>query len=411
MTGLTGNLVIAQGGGPTAVINQSLVGAILEAQKWPQIKGVYGALHGVRGIRDGKFVDLQQVTAANLEAVALSPSAALRSTRDKPDPAYCQAMFETMRKNDIRYFFYIGGNDSSETVRIIEETSRLTGYEIRAVHIPKTIDNDLCENDHTPGFGSAARFVTQAFAGVNLDNLSLPGVYLGVVMGRSAGFLTASSALARKTDADGPHLIYLPERQFSIDRFLSDVERVYKKQGRCIVALSEGIWAERDEKGKPKEMIVTAYEHRGQEIPRDPFGHPQLGGGALADTLVSLIRDQLKISRVRGDTFGYLQRSFVGCVSEVDQREARDVGQKAIQFACAGEQSGSVCIRRAGEYSVEYALETDLSKIGGKVRPVADSWIAADANDVTPDFVRYARPLIGSIPTYELLQAPPLRLR
>jgi 6-phosphofructokinase 1 len=408
MSRLEGNMVIAQGGGPTAVINQSLVGAVLEAMKYPQIKKIYGALHGVRGLRDGKLVDLRQASTANLEAIAQTPSAALLSTRDKPDAAYCKALFEQMQARDIRFFFYIGGNDSSETVHIIQEYAKEANYPMRTIHIPKTIDNDLTVTDHTPGFGSAARFVAQAFAGVNLDNRALPGVYLGVIMGRNAGFLTAASALARRMEGDGPHLIYLPEKQFSVERFLADVKRVYDQHKRCIVAVSEGIWSELDAKGKQKPMILSIYEHQGQEVPRDPFGHPQLGGGALADTLVSLVRDQLKISRVRGDTFGYLQRSFVGCVSEVDQQEAREVGQKAVQFACEAEQSGSVCMRRVGDYVIEYFLETDISKIGGKVRHLPEEWINAEHNDITPAFLHYARPLIGQLPTFAYLQAPPI---
>ncbi|MCK6508976.1 6-phosphofructokinase [Myxococcota bacterium] len=401
-------MVIAQGGGPTAVINQSLVGAVLEATRYPQIKQIYGALHGVRGLRDGTLVDLRATTHANLEAIAQTPSAALLSTRDKPDAAYCQKLFEQMKARDIRYFFYIGGNDSSETVKIIGEYAQQAAYEMRVVHIPKTIDNDLTVTDHTPGFGSAARFVAQAFAGANLDNRALPGVYLAVIMGRSAGFLTAASALARRYPDDGPHLIYVPEKQFVVDSFLQDVRRVYDQHGRCIIALSEGVWSELDSKGKPKPMIVSIFEQQGQEVPRDSFGHPRLGGGALADTLVSLITEKLQLKRVRGDTFGYLQRSFVGCVSEVDQREAREVGQKAVQFACGLGQSGSVCMRRIGNYVVEYFLETDISKIGGKVRHMPDEWINNAHNDVTPAFLEYARPLIGQIPAFEQLQATPI---
>ena len=406
MSQLKGNMVIAQGGGPTAVINQSLVGAILEARKMPQIERIYGALHGVSGIKDEKFVDLTQTTTAHLEAIAQTPSSALRSTRDKPDDEYCQKMFEVMQKYNIRYFFYIGGNDSSETVRIIEEKSRETGYELRAIHIPKTIDNDLMVTDHTPGFGSAARFVSQAFAGVNLDNLSIPGIYLGVVMGRSSGFLAASSILAHRYNDDAPHLVYLPERRFDVDRFLDDVQKRYDEMGRCVISLSEGIWSEKDEKGHHKPMIATLYERKGEDVPRDPFGHPQLSGGVLADTLVALLRDKIGVKRIRGDTFGYLQRSFLGCVSSVDQQEARDVGEKAIQFAMSG--SGSVCIRRIGHYAVNYFLETDLSKIAAKTKVIPDAWINKEGNGMTEDFRRYATPLIGQPLLPELLQAPPV---
>jgi len=188
---LRGKVLIAQGGGPTAVINQSLVGAVLESRKFPQVARVYGAVHGVEGIINEQFWDLTKETTNNLERVAVTPSSALLSTRIKPDQAMCKEMFHVMKVHDIRYFFYIGGNDSADTVRIINEEAIKADYELRAIHIPKTIDNDLVLNDHTPGYGSAAKFVAEAFVGANLDNRALPGVYIGVVMGRHAGFLTA----------------------------------------------------------------------------------------------------------------------------------------------------------------------------------------------------------------------------
>ena len=185
----SGKILVAQGGGPTAVINQSLVGVVLEARRFSQVTQIYGARHGVRGIVNEDFVDLTQETTHNLERVAATPSSALGSTRDKPDVAYCQQIFKVLQAHQIGHFFYIGGNDSSDTVRIVSEEARKAGYPLRCMHIPKTIDNDLVGNDHTPGFPSAARFVAQAFAGANLDNAALPGVYVGVVMGRHAGFL------------------------------------------------------------------------------------------------------------------------------------------------------------------------------------------------------------------------------
>ena len=220
----SGKILVAQGGGPTAVINQSLVGVALEARRFAGIERIYGALHGVRGIVDENFVDLTQETRHNLELVANTPSSALGSTRDKPDLQYCQEIFKVLQAHEIGHFFYIGGNDSSDTVLIVSEEARKAGYPLRCIHIPKTIDNDLVGNDHTPGYPSAARFVAQAFAGANLDNAALPGVYVGVVMGRHAGFLTAAAALGKKFPDDGPHLIYLPERTFKLETFLADVK-------------------------------------------------------------------------------------------------------------------------------------------------------------------------------------------
>ena len=399
----SGKILVAQGGGPTAVINQSMVGVVLEARRFSNVTRVYGALHGVRGIVDENFIDLTQETAANLELVAATPSSALGSTRDKPDVAYCQKIFEVLKAHEIEHFFYIGGNDSSDTVRIVSEEARKNGYPLRCVHIPKTIDNDLVGNDHTPGFPSAARFVAQAFAGANLDNASLPGVYVGVVMGRHAGFLTAAAALGKKFPDDGPHLIYLPERTFELESFLADVKRTYEQYGRCVIAVSEGIH------NAAGEAIASLLA---PEIERDAHGNVQLSGtGALADLLCDEIKSKLGIKRVRGDTFGYLQRSFLGVVSDVDQREAREVGEKAVQFAMWGQQDGSVAIKRSGDYAVHYEL-VPLESVAGKTRVMEDEFINADGTGVTEAFRRYLLPLLGGgMPdAHRLRKAPVARI-
>ncbi|MFZ2628691.1 MAG: 6-phosphofructokinase [Rugosibacter sp.] len=382
-----GKVLVAQGGGPTAVINQSMVGVVLEARKFHNVDLVYGAFHGVRGIVDEEFLDLTQETSHNLELVAGTPSSALGSTRDKPDLKYCKEIFRVLQAHGIGYFFYIGGNDSSDTVRIVSEEAQAAGYPLRCIHIPKTIDNDLVNNDHTPGFPSAARFVAQAFMGANLDNAALPGVYLAVIMGRHAGFLTAASALGKKFPEDGPHLIYIPERTFDTEKFIADVKATYDKYGRCVIAVSEGI---HDAQGTP---IITRLA---SQIEHDAHGNVQLSGtGALADLLCDEIRNKLGIKRVRGDTLGYLQRSFMGCVSDVDQREAREVGEKAVQFAMWGERDGSVAIKRTGFYSVDYEL-LPLSEVAGKTRVMEDDFIAANGTDITDAFRLYLRPLLGS---------------
>ena len=383
----SGKILVAQGGGPTAVINQSLVGVVLEARRHSQVTHIYGARHGVRGIVEEDFVDLTQETTHNLERVAATPSSALGSTRDKPDVAYCQAIFKVLQAHEIGHFFYIGGNDSSDTVRIVSEEAQKAGYPLRCIHIPKTIDNDLVGNDHTPGFPSAARFVAQAFAGANLDNAALPGVYVGVVMGRHAGFLTAAAAMGKKFPDDGPHLIYLPERTFVLEAFLADVKAVYARHGRCVIAVSEGI---HDAAGTAIVNLLA------KDVERDAHGNVQLSGnGALADLLCDEIKAKLNIKRVRGDTFGYLQRSFHGCVSDVDQREAREVGEKAVQFAFSANRDGSVAIQRTGNYAVDYAL-LPLDAVAGKTRVMEDEFITASGTDVTDAFRRYLAPLLGS---------------
>ena len=382
-----GKVLVAQGGGPTAVINQSMAGVVLEARKFRNVELVYGAYHGVSGIVNEEFLDLTQETSHNIEMVADTPSSALGSTRDKPDLRYCQEIFKVLKAHGVGYFFYIGGNDSSDTVRIVNEEAKRADYPLRCIHIPKTIDNDLVGNDHTPGFPSAARFVVQAFMGANLDNAALPGVYLAVVMGRHAGFLTAASALGKKFPDDGPHLIYLPERTFIIDKFLADVKATYEKHGRCVIAASEGI---HDSNGNP---IITQLTSK---VERDAHGNVQLSGtGALADLLCDEIKRNLGIKRVRGDTFGYVQRSFMGCVSDVDQREAREVGEKAVQYAMWGDCDGSVAIKRTGFYSVDYQL-VPLESVAGKTRVMEDEFIASSGTDVTDAYRYYLRPLLGS---------------
>ncbi|MEZ5889480.1 MAG: 6-phosphofructokinase [Xanthobacteraceae bacterium] len=398
MAKLTGKVLIAQGGGPTAVINQSLAGAVLEARKYGEVTRVYGSLNGVRGIINEELVDLTQETTHNLKHVADTPSSALFSTRDKPDAAYCKEIFKVCQAHDVRYFFYIGGNDSSDTVYIVNEASQAAGYEMRCIHIPKTVDNDLVINDHTPGWPSAAKYVAQAFAGYNLDNRALPGVFIGIVMGRHAGFLTAAASLGRQFEDDGPHYVYMPETVFSEEQFLGDVKAAMDKYGRCIVAVSEGI---HDEAGNPFMVKLSG------KAEKDAHGNVQLSGsGALGDMLSDLVTTKLQLKRVRADTLGYAQRSFLGVVSDVDANEAWEVGEKAAQFAIGHDQTGSITINRVGEYAVDYRLVA-LKEIAAKTKHMPKEFIAPEGNNVTPKFHHYAKPLLGSdFPKMHRLRAP-----
>lgn len=393
---LEGKVLVAQGGGPTAVINQSVVGVVLEARQFPQVTHIYGALNGVNGVINEKFVDLTDVSNTNLEAVANTPSSGLLSTRDKPDEAYCAKIFDVCKAHNIHFFFYCGGNDSADTCRIVNQQAEAVGYDLRVIHVPKTIDNDLKVTDHCPGYGSAAKFVAQAFAGANLDNRAIPGVYIAVVMGRNAGFLTAAAALGRKYEDDGPHLIYLPERPFSVAKFTEDVQTVYQKYGRCVVAVSEGI---ADEKGEAIAAQFTGGE-------KDSHGNVQLSGtGALGDMLAQHIKSAAKIKRVRADTLGYLQRSFLGCVSEVDQAEARAVGEKAVRYAVRHGLDGSVAMKRVGDYAISYFL-TPLETVARHTKNMPDEFINEAGNGITEAFLRYGRPLVGVMPDFQRLDAP-----
>ena len=394
---LQGNAVIGQSGGPTAVINQSLAGIVEALRGQSGITKVLGYLHGVSGIISDRFVELQDIPQPRLERIAQTPSAALGSSRDKPDETYCQRIFAHFAKHNVRYFFYIGGNDSSDTCRIVNELSSKAGYELRCFHVPKTIDNDLMHNDHTPGFGSAAKFVAQAFIGDNLDNRALPGIKIDVIMGRHAGFLTAASVLARQNKDDGPHLIYVPEVAFSEEKFVTDVDRVYSRLKRCVIAVSEGIH-EAD-----GTAIVKKITHGHEE---DPHGNIQLSGtGALGDYLATLIRKNLgKDLRVRADTFGYLQRSFAGCTSTVDAQEARAAGRKAAEAALAGHTDGSIAIQRASDdpYQADFQL-IDLEDVAGKTRTLDRSYIIDD-NSIDDRYKDYLRPFVGQLPIVESLR-------
>jgi 6-phosphofructokinase 1 len=413
----TGNAVIGQSGGPTAVINQSLVGVIEGLKSGLCASGhvmrILGMRHGVRGLVKGGedgLVDLAGIASDRLERLARTPSAALGSTRDKPDETYCQRILDGCRSHDIRYFFYIGGNDSADTCRIVSEKAAEAKYELRCFHVPKTIDNDLLENDHTPGFPSAARYVTLALMGDALDNASLGGIKINVIMGRNAGFLTAAASLARgaastgapPADRTAPHLIYLPEAPFSTDAFLADVEAVYAKLGRCQIAVSEGI---RDDKGQ--EIGPQLMRGPGEV---DAHGNVQLSGsGALGDGLADLVKTGLtpkggKAPRVRADTFGYIQRCWPH-PSPVDAEEAHEVGRYAADLAARGDASASVIIVRVGNapgaYKGEYS-RADLSAVARRSRHMPAELISG-LNDVSAAFHDYCRPLLGDLPTLERL--------
>ncbi len=390
---LVGKAIVGQSGGPTCVINQSLVGVIQEAAEHSQITGLLGAKHGVRGIVQEDFVDLTRFDSATLEKVAITPSAALGSTRDKPDEQYCRKIFEVFRKNDVKYFFYAGGNDSAHGADIIDSLARQARYELRVYHIPKTIDNDLLITDHCPGYGSAAKFVACAVMGDDLDNRSLAGVKIDVIMGRHAGFLTAATILARDRQDSSPHLIYVPEVDFDQQQFISDIDSTMGKYGRCVAAVSEGI---HDASGEPITTKVAQLQEQ------DDHGNVQLSGtGALGDYLAGLVRTALgKQLRVRADTFGYLQRSFPGFYSTVDAQEARLVGQMAVRYALEAQSSGSVAIRRLsvdGKYAVE-TFSTALASVARKTKCLPSQYIAVQGKNILDSYREYVAPLVGQLP-------------
>ncbi len=396
------NMVIAQSGGPSMVINASLAGAVVAAKKaGVKIGKILGARHGIKGILERDYIDLRKPSAKKLEAIALTPSSALGSCRMKPTADDCRKIFEEFKRLDVGFFFYIGGNDSADAARIIGEEAEKDGYPLVVYHIPKTIDNDLRSCDHTPGFASAARFVACAIKGDDLDNRALGGVKIDVIMGRDAGFLTAASALARENKGDGPHLIYLPERPFSLDAFVKDVQAAMKKHGRCVVAVSEGI---RDGNG---ESIGARFA--GGE--KDSHGNVQMSGtGALGDYLAKYLKEKASIKRVRADTFGYLQRSFPGIASEVDVDEAGMAGYAAVQAALLAAKGiggipvkGTIGIGRAKGKAYKPEFTALPAQAAAKfTRSVPDKYIAKNGHDVTKAFIDYVKPLVGDLPHCEI---------
>ena len=367
--------VIAQGGGPTAVINQTLAGAVLEAKKRHPGAKVLGARHGVRGIRDGDYVDLSAVPEAELRLIAGTPSAALGSTRDKPDAAYCEVVLAGLKKVGADAFIYIGGNDTAGTQQILTEAA---GGAMAFVHAPKTIDNDLVDNDHTPGFISAGEFVAAAFLSVDLDFRALPGVYVGIVMGRHAGFLTAAAAAWRLDGDSGPHLVYVPERGFSVPRFIDDVRKTLDRHKRCIVAVSEGVSTE--DGRSLVESIVPA-----DRLERDAHGNVKLSGTDLGAAFEHALAEGLPGKRARVDTLGYMPRGAISMISKIDASEAFDAGAFAVE--AAGRGGGSVALQVENGKTVIRLVP--LSNVAGKTRHMPDDFLKADENQLSETGLAY----------------------
>ncbi|MHA1189302.1 MAG: diphosphate--fructose-6-phosphate 1-phosphotransferase [Alphaproteobacteria bacterium] len=377
---MTQSLILAQGGGPTAVINQTLVGAVLAARQRDPSLRILGARFGVSGLVNDNLVDLTDISEAQLRGVAALPSAALGSTRDKPDADYCARILQSLADNNARAFVYLGGNDTSGSLDLLRTNATdATCF----VHAPKTIDNDLMENDHTPGFISAAWFVAAAFASVDLDFRAMPGIYAGIVMGRHAGFLTAASAAWRASADQGPHLVYGPEIPFSPDKLIADIEQAYAKHGRCIIALSEGV---QDEDGRP---MAESLSQTGP-LARDAHGNVQLSGSDLGHALKQIIAQGLPGIRARVDTFGYLPRGNIAMIAERDAAEAFAVGEFAAEMAF--EQSGSVALTD-DDGTTRYA-RVPLESVANRTRHMPGNFYNSDGNDISDAGLAYLHRLV-----------------
>ena len=410
--------VVAMGGGPTRVINQTLFGIVDECDR----RGieVLGARHGLDGVLGEDFIELSP-SAPPVSTHAGWPGAMIGSTRRKPSVEDCARAFDIFKRHAVHYFFYIGGNDTSEACAIINSNAEGGGYELRTFHVPKTVDNDLVMNDHTPGFGSAARFVAHCILGDDMDSQSLLGIKIDVIMGRNAGWLTAASALARGEEGDAPHLIYVCERNKSAAQIAGDVVELYEARKRGVIAISEGLNgpdgepflnspAIREElSGGPYAAVVEFLEASEKMLAAsggkpDGYGHMQLSGtGMLADALAALAKIAIikecgvGSPRVRADTLGYAQRAFAGEVSPVDAQEAEMVGRDAVRYADQGDIDGSITLR-ADRHGGKYRAYTQIAKlqdIGGKTRKLEKAFIAENGKDVTPAFLDYGLPIVG----------------
>jgi ATP-dependent phosphofructokinase / diphosphate-dependent phosphofructokinase len=376
------SIVIAQGGGPTAVINQTLCGAILAARKADPSLRIVGARHGVRGLIAGNVVDLTSIPEDQLRRLGNTPNSALGSTRDKPDAGACAEILKALDRLDARAFVYIGGNDTAGTLELLRQQS---SGPCHFVHAPKTIDNDLMENDHVPGFISAAAFVANAFVSMDLDFRAMPGIYVAIVMGRHAGFLAASAAGWQQSQGDAPHLIYTPEQPFSVVQFLAEVDAVYTRLGRCIVSMSEGV---QDQAGRPLAEALAR-----DALPRDAHGNLQLTGGDLGIAIQQALKSRFPKARARVDTLGYLPRGYFGVIDETDRNEAFAAGAFAAQSALTG--SGSVVLHYDGD-RIEPRI-VPLDRVAGKTRIMPGDFFAGSTT-ISDQGRRYFRRLLPKRP-------------
>jgi 6-phosphofructokinase 1 len=380
-----GNLVIANGGGPTAVINASVVGVVLEAfSQLPESSGVWGARQGISGLLDEVFVDLRRQPAGTWDALRQAPASALGSCRKKLDPADLDRALEVCRKHEIRYFLYVGGNDSMDTANRLAAAARDAGYELFVAGVPKTVDNDLADTDFCPGYGSCARFYAQAVIDLGADVRSLPTpVSIFETMGRNAGWLVASTVLARGSSGDAPHLVYVPEVPLSTERFLADVEAVHAEHGWVVAAVSEGV---RDERGEPLSDAIG-------EAAIDGFGHRLPGD--VAPALARLVTRELGL-RARSEKPGLIARASSHHVSSADRAAAEGVGQFAARHVLAGNSRFMAAIRRLHDEPLELDYRAvPLEATANLERLLPASYIAPDGNHIDPAFDSYARPLIG----------------
>ena len=394
--GAAGKAIFAQSGGPTAVINSSICGAIEEAKKHKEIVAMYGSIHGILGVLHENMIDLNRESPKTISLLRQTPSSSLGSSRYKLKEEDYDRILKVLAAHDIRYFFIAGGNDSMDTANRVFKMAREKGYELSVMGLPKTVDNDLPITDHCPGYGSVARWLALSVRDAGLDTEAIytsDTIKVVETMGRNAGWITAATALARQQPNDAPHIILLPEIPFSRDKFLSDVERVYRKLGYALITCCEGL---RDENGD----YLTASQ---RSLDTDRFGHRQLGG--VGETLCGIIADGLKI-KARADKPGTIQRVSALLASPVDVEEAYATGAQAVRHADEGKSGWMVTLER--EPGAEYACKTgivSLEEVANREKKVPREFINSEGTGVTGAFLEYVTPLIGGpLPEYARLE-------
>ena len=384
------NCIVAQSGGPTVAINASLAGVIDGVKKSNKFTRVYGAIHGIQGVLDNNFIDLSLMALSKFPLVntlELSPAMYLGSCRYKlpdfeVDSKPYEIIFDRFEEYQVAAFYYIGGNDSMDTVYKLSKYAKKIGSDVKIVGIPKTIDNDLCHTDHTPGFGSAAKYVASTMLEIAHDTYiyQIPSVVIVEIMGRDAGWLTAASCLARNDYSPAPHLIYLPEVDFDEDQFIEDIKNVLKTSRCVIVAVSEGI---HDKDGN----YISATS-----AVADKFGHAQLSGTGKA--LESLVKDRMDI-KVRSIELNVLQRCAAHISSRTDINESFALGQAAVKYAAEGMTAVMSTIKRVSNDPYQWIIEPEnVSLIANQAKTIPLEWITPVKNDVTPEMEAYLRPLI-----------------
>ncbi len=400
---MSGTILVGQSGGSTATLSVTLAGVLEAASQSGAIDRVYGMRNGIEGVLREEFIDITDVSATDLRALRRTPSAALGSCRYALAESDAERAMDVLRAHDVRYFIYIGGNGSALTVQSVTRWADASGYELHAIAAPKTIDNDLWGTDHTPGYGSAARFAALAAMDGGADSWALrthDQVKILETFGRNTGWVTAATALAKRDEADPPHLIFVPERPLTPERFLQDVQEAYDRYGYAHVAVCEGL-------RRPDGSLLFASE---RAVDQDAFGRGQLGG--VSSILSELVASELGL-KSRTDKPGTMQRACISLASSVDLDESFRVGKAAVAAATAGETGKMVALKRAP--GAEYAVSTGLvsvAEVAGKERPLPDAFLNHAGNFVTPAFLDYARPLLGEpLPAYARLQAPAVAKR